>query len=203
MTFKESRKNRQGKLLSYTIASGDMRYIEISQRDIYLRLDPQRGLIIRGEVPECGLDCYVNLSYILLEQAMTCSGCKDPEMAREIADQFGRRLGEKLANRLCQDDLKAEGKGPLGDTFEVILNSMDTHYQQDRSDVSLVYDLQESPLIKEAKKHGFSQWTPMARQSFVALCESVIATLQPTWELLKPSSVASGGPIQQIAIAIK
>ena len=39
--LKEGQAIHQGELLSYTIASGDMRYIEINKRDVYLRGDPQ------------------------------------------------------------------------------------------------------------------------------------------------------------------
>ena len=68
----------QGKpLLSYVIASSNMRYIEINERDIYLRDDPQLGPVLRGEIPECGADCHANLSQMLLEQAMSCDDCRD------------------------------------------------------------------------------------------------------------------------------
>jgi hypothetical protein len=196
--LKEGQAIRQGELLSYTIASGDMRYIEISKRDVYLRGDPQLGLIIRGEVPECGLDCDVNLSHILLEQAMTCSGCKDPVMARETAEQFGRQLGRTLAIWLCQDAPEALHCDQLCDSFEVILKSMEANYRRECNDEVLIYDLEDCPLLDTAKSNGFSQWTPMARQTFVSLCESVVSTLQPTWVIEQPNG--SGGPIRQIVI---
>jgi hypothetical protein len=201
--LKEGQAIRQGELLSYTIASGDMRYIEINKRDVYLRGDPQLGLIIRGEVPECGLDCDVNLSHILLEHAMTCSGCKEPEMALDIADQFGRRLGQTLAIWLCQDAPEAPNCDQLCDSFEVILKSMDAQYHRECDDAALVYDLEECPILDSARSNGFSQWTPMARHSFVSLCESVISTLQPTWDLQRPNGVDADGPIRKIAIAKK
>ncbi len=201
--FKEDRAIRQGELLSYTIASGDMRYIEINKRDVYLRGDPQKGLLIRGEVPECGVDCDVNLNHILLEHAMTCSGCKEPEMARDIADQFGRRLGQTLAIWLCQDAPETPHCDQLCDSFEVILKSMDAPYQRECNDEILVYDLEECPLLDTAKSNGFSQWTPMARHSFLSLCKSIISTLQPTWDLQRPNGVDAGGPIHRIAIAKK
>ena len=199
--LKEGKTFRQGELLSYTIASGDMRYIEINKRDIYLRGDRQLGLVIRGEVAECGLDCDVNLSHILLEHAMTCSGCKEPKMASDTADQFGRRLGETLAIWLCQDAPEAPNCDQLCDSFEVILKSMDARYERECNDDVLVYDLEECPLLDTANSNGFSQWKPVARQTFVSLCQSVVSTLQPTWVIEHPNG--SGGPIRQIAISKK
>ena len=58
-------------LLSYKIASSNMRYIEINEREIYLRQDPQLGIVLLGEVPFCGPDCNANLSQMLLEYTMS------------------------------------------------------------------------------------------------------------------------------------
>lgn len=191
---------RQGELLSYTIASGDMRYIEINERDVFLCGDPELGLIIRGEVPECGVDCDVNLSHILLEHAMTCSGCKEPLMAEETAERFGRQLGEKLAVLLCQDAPEAPNCDQLCDSFEVILKSMDASYQRECNDKVLVYDLEDCPLLDTARLNGFSQWAPMARRSFVSLCEGIVSTLQPTWVIEQPNGNTAISPISEILI---
>ena len=44
----------QAPLFNYTLASADMRYIEVGERLIYLRTDPDRGPVIRGEIDGCG-----------------------------------------------------------------------------------------------------------------------------------------------------
>ena len=87
-------------LYTYEIASGDMRYIEINERNLYLRRDPSLGLILRGELPGCGAGCYADLSQVMLEYAMTCEGCKSPQEAAEYVANFGKRLGEILAQQL-------------------------------------------------------------------------------------------------------
>jgi hypothetical protein len=124
-------------------------------------------------------------------------------MARDIADQFGRRLGQTLAIWLCQDAPETPHCDQLCDSFEVILKSMDAPYQRECNDEVLVYDVEECPLLDTANCNGFSQWTPMARHSFVSICESVISTLQPNWNLQRPNGVDAGGPIRRIAIAKK
>jgi len=37
-------------VFSYVLASADMRYIEIGEREIYLRHDPEAGLVFRGAI---------------------------------------------------------------------------------------------------------------------------------------------------------
>lgn len=191
---------RQQELLSYTIASGDMRYIEISERDVFLRGDIQLGLVIRGKVSGCGPDCDVDLSHILLEQAMTCSGCKDPIIAFETASQFGRRLGQKLALRLGQDSEQLSGCDQLCNSFEIILKSMGASYQHECNESLVKFILDDPPLTVAAKKNGFSQWTPMARNTFIAMCEGIVHTLQPTWTIDRPNHLDAEGGIRQVAI---
>jgi hypothetical protein len=58
-------------LLRYPIASGDMKFIEVNQRDIYLRNDPASGIVLRGEIPDCGPGCYADLGQVILEYVMT------------------------------------------------------------------------------------------------------------------------------------
>ena len=48
MMLTVSQEARGERLLHYVIASSDMRYIEINQRDVYLQSDPQLGLVVRG-----------------------------------------------------------------------------------------------------------------------------------------------------------
>jgi hypothetical protein len=86
-------------IFSYAIASGDMRYIEIGEREIYLRNDPKVGLIYRGEIAGCGPECHFELNEILLEFAMSCEGCREESFATKEVIQFGEHLGEVLLAR--------------------------------------------------------------------------------------------------------
>ena len=83
-------------LYSYRIASGDMKYIEINTREIYLRRDPTAGPVLRGEIPECGASCHATLSRVFLEYAMSCRGLEDSSEVLENVIQFGELLGERL-----------------------------------------------------------------------------------------------------------
>ena len=90
----ENHTTKGDELFSYVVASGDMRFIEIAERVLFLRHDPERGLVIRGEVPECGPACYANLSHILLEHVMGHEDRHQAKQTAKAADQFGQRLGQ-------------------------------------------------------------------------------------------------------------
>ena len=161
------------KLFTYQIASGEMRYIEVNQREVYLRNDPQKGLIVRGEIPGCGEGCHADLCQILLEYALSCEGCGEPMVAAEAMYRFGVRLGKLLSANLCRLDDGLSTGDQLSLVFGCILNSMSVPYDVERTLNNIHYKLSSCPLDEAAKGAGFSRVLPMARRSFSALCERV------------------------------
>jgi hypothetical protein len=174
-------------LYTYTIASGDMRYIEINQRNLFLRHDPNLGLILRGELPGCGAGCYADLSQVLLEYAMTCEGCKSPEEACEYVAGFARRLGELLAGQLATQysTLPAEARLPAG--IEVVLKSMLVPFTSQHSPQRLEYSLEYCPLCQSGSLSGMGRELVMARYGFAALCKNLAAFLAPAWKVVTPT----------------
>ena len=63
----------------YLIASGDMRFIERTERSIVIIGEGDIDWVIRGEVEGCGEACHANLSQIFLEYLMSCEGCGDQQ----------------------------------------------------------------------------------------------------------------------------
>ena len=183
----------QGKpLLSYVIASSNMRYIEINERDIYLRDDPQLGPVLRGEIPECGADCHTNLSQMLLEQAMSCDDCRDQAATARHVDHFGERLGEQLI---------AAHSGNLPEMMTIILNSMDVSFEKVVTAVSLQFNLAHCPIQKVATSSASNLWTASARRAFVTLCSSVVQALAPEWMLTHPTFSDIDKPLDKILIS--
>jgi hypothetical protein len=174
-------------LYTYVIASGDMRYIEINQRNLFLRHDPNLGLILRGELPGCGAGCYADLSQVLLEYAMTCEGCKSPQEACEYVAGFGRRLGELLAQQLIAELASLPPEDLLPACLEFLLKSMLVPYTSQHSPQRLAYTLEYCPLCASGSASGMERELVMARYGFAALCKNLVAGLSPAWILVTPT----------------
>lgn len=188
-------------VFTYTLASADLRYIEIGEREIYLRLDPQKGWVFRGEVSGCGPECDVDLSEILLEYAMSCEGCRDQSIAPTMVSKFGNYLGETLAGRIMPDIEEMDIPTQLSYGFKSILNSGKGNFIEERSSNRLEYSLDCCPLSECASKTGFNRSVEIAHISFTALCKGLINSLAPDWELLLPSEDSTNTPIHKIVLA--
>jgi hypothetical protein len=187
-------------VLSYHLASADMRYIETGVRNIYLREDPDLGLVYRGEIPDCGPACYVGLNEILLEYAMSCEGCKEETTAAEEVSQFGVRLGEILLAKMQLDTLDLATTQKLLKGFEPIFNSMSAVYEIELQEDRLGVSLRCCPLSECAKTTGLGRNVELAYISFTALCTTLIGYLAPDWVLLQPTEGAVQLPLHDIVI---
>jgi len=186
---------------SFALASADMRYIEIGERDIYLRTDPKAGLVFRGEISGCGLDCYVELNEILLEYAMSCEGCRDQNVASKEVVRFGEHLGKVLVAKTYPDIAELPTTEKLSIAFKCVLNSMSATYIEESKEDHLEYSLDCCPLRECAKKTGLSRSVEMAHLSFTALCKSLIKEMAPNWALMQPSEQDNNIPIHKIVIS--
>ena len=129
-------------VFSYPLASGDMRYIEIGERDIYLRKDPISGMVFRGEISGCGSECFVELNEILLEYAMSCEGCREKSIAAEEVAHFGQNLGKVLLDNTYDYIAELTKAEKLANTFRCILNSMSSKYTEHINASCLEYALE-------------------------------------------------------------
>lgn len=174
-------------LFSYVVASADMRYIEVTEREIYLRMDPEHGPVVRGEFSGCGSGCFADLNQIFLEYAMSCEGCKDQRRTEEEIVHFGERLGKVLGARLSGqygDPISAER---LSKAFSIVLNSMDVPFVEERSAGNLLYTLEFCPLCASGSKTGMGREMAVARLGFAAFSESLVHTLAPDWRVVSPT----------------
>jgi len=188
-------------VLSYVIASADMRYIEIGKREVYLRNDPNAGLVFQGEIPGCRPDCFVDLSEILLEYAMSCEGCREQSVVSDEMAQFGEHLGEILLAKTYHNTTEFSPTEKLSSNFKCILNSMSVTYIEDSKENHLEYSLDCCPLSECAKSTGLSRSVEMADVSFTAVCKSLVKALAPDWVLKNPSEEGTNIPIHKIVIA--
>ena len=188
-------------VFSYPLASADMRYIEIEKRDIYLRSDPETGLVFQGEISGCGPGCFITLNEIFLEFAMSCEGCREESVASEEVIRFGEHLGEVLAAKIQPDISEQPTAEKLSNAFKCILNSMGAKYIEQSKEDHLIYSLDCCPLSECASSTGLSRSVEMAHLSFTALCKYLINALAPDWVLREPSEEDTHIPIHKIVSA--
>ena len=174
-------------LLRYTMASGDMRYIEVAEREIYLRERPPVGTIVRGEIPGCGDGCFADLSQVFLEYAMSCEGCIEEADAEDLVIQFGMQLGRSLSTRLRGDLLEMSAEEKMARTLECLLHSMSVPFEVRKRKDYQHFLLAFCPLCDSGRKTGLSREMAWGRKGIVALCEQLVADLAPGWKLLKPT----------------
>ena len=203
-----SKGNRMSKTLemqdapvsSYRIASGDMRYIEIGIREIYLRDDPDAGLVFHGEIPDCGSGCYVGLNEILLEYAMSCEGCREQSVVPDKIVWFGEHLGGVLVEKIHHEVIDLTTSEKLSTAFNCILNSMSAPFGEHIKEDHLEFSLDYCPLSECAQCSGLSRSVEMAQASFIALCRSLTKTLAPDWVLVQPAEGDINTPIRKIVV---
>lgn len=174
-------------LFNYTIASADMRYIEIGERVLYLRTDPDLGTIVRGEIPGCGSGCYIDLSQVFLEFTMSCEGCREQDVVEEALVYFGERLGTLISTRLYPDDGQEQAVERLMGVFNCVLRSMKIPYSLEQQPDRLHYSFPSCPFCDYEAYAGFTRSMDMARLGFIALTESILQNVALGWVLEKPT----------------
>ena len=186
------------RLLSYVIASGDMRHIPVNERELFLRTGPDGDLTIRGEIPGCGPDCFVNLSQVLFEYAVSCEDCKDHLSSAESEQRFSRHLGQMFVEAIGP----ALGSQPpaerLVSAMSTILRSSEVQFSFEQGKSSIRFELDDCPVHKAAGEPGYALRLPVVHLGFAALCDSVSRELASGWKMDEPDVVESTEPIRVI-----
>jgi hypothetical protein len=188
-------------LLAYRIASADMRYIEIGERLVFLRDDPISGPVLRGELAGCGSDCYIDLSQLFLEYALSCEGCRDHLAAEEEAARFGTRLGKLITIQICPEDSSLLPDARLHTAFHCIFSSMKVPYTVVRTTSQLRYTLARSPIHEAATDMGLSRAVLIASRALYSLIKSLVRFMAPEWELLKLTDEDWIMPLCEVVVA--
>ena len=187
-------------VFSYTLASADLRYIEIGERDIFLREKPGSGKYLRGEIAGSGEEGIINLSEILLEYAMSCEGCSRPELSTEMVTHFGQHLGDVFAKEILMDRRLDRIDDRLRAGITGILDSLDAKFEEDFQPGSIEYVPDCCPLSECARDTGLNRSVEMAYTSLTTLLITLIRKLASDWHLIHPSSVKIDIPMHQVLI---
>ena len=188
-------------LFAYRIASAEMRYIEIGERLVFLRDDLISGPVLRGELAGCGSDCYIDLSQLLLEYALSCEGCRDHLVEEEDAARLGIRLGKLLTIHICPEYPSLLPDERLHNAFHCVFSSMKVPYTVERNSTQLHYTFAYSPIHEAAKDLGLSRAVLIAHRALFSLFKSLIRFMAPEWELLRPVDDDWNIPLREVVVA--
>jgi hypothetical protein len=166
------------RLCRYCIASADMYYCEVDQREVCVCDDPAKGLRIWGEIPGEGAITAVDLCQIFLEYAMYCQTWRDSSQACCAMQKFGECLGAGLA-RYIQDNILLERTANPGVyALECVLKSMNAHFTIEQVGPELHFVVTGCQL-QETAEHTRLMEVELAHYGINALCQSLIHTFNP------------------------
>ncbi len=178
--------SRITRLLRYPIASADMYYSEVNERDVCVSDDPIYGFYIWGEIPGLGEKTAVDLCEVFLEYAMTCTGMRDRSWTLQSMEAFGERLGESLASYI-KASTPMETKQNLGEcSLECVLEAMNAHFVVEQRDTESRYILKRCPLCVASKRNGLP-YADLAHFGINKLCQSLIHILDPFLVVYTPA----------------
>lgn len=199
--FDKNTNLREAPLISYPLASGDMRFIQVNERVIFLRNDPELGPVLRGEISGCGSSCFADLGQIFLEFGMNCEGCRDQQSAEVEIAAFGERLGISLVDELSHYLSSQPPQDRLAGVLVCVLNSMDVPFTYLQNPNQLHFTLAHCPLCAAGSKSGLNREMALARFGFAAFCETLVKSLSPEWKLIKPSPHDPGEDLYELEVA--
>lgn len=169
----------------YTIASADMYYSEMGQRDICVCDDPEKGFRIWGEMPGGGPVTAVDLCQIFLEYAMYCRTARDAEQSYNEMRSFGERLGDALAKYIKDTPLLKKAGDPGACALECVLEAIHAHVNIEHIGPELRFVVAGCPLVNAAESTGLGE-IELAQFGFNVMCQQLIHAIDPRLLLRVP-----------------
>ena len=167
------------RLCRYCIASADMYYCEVNQREVCVCDDPAKGLRIWGEIAGEGAITAVDLCQIFLEYAMYCQTWRDLSQGYCAMQKFGECLGVALA-RYVQDNVPiGRAANPGAYALECVLKSMNTRFTIEQVGPELHFVVTGGCQVQETAERTRLMEVELAHYGINALCQSLIKAIDP------------------------
>lgn len=175
----------------YTIASADMYYTEMGQRDICVCDDPEKGLRIWGEMAIGGTATSVDLCQIFLEYALFCQTARDAEQSYSEMRSFGEHLGQMLAEYIKGTPLLKATTDPGACALESVLEAINAHLSIEHIGPELRFIVAGCPLLDVSEHTGLRE-IELAQFGFNVMCQSLIHAIDPHLLLHVPRGSDAG-----------
>lgn len=169
----------------YPIASSDMYYTELGQRDVYVCDDPQRGFRIWGEMMGGGVETTIPLCEVFLEYAMLCQPWTDETQAYYMMESFGTGLGHALAQYMGDNILLGSLANPGACALECVLESLNLNFTIHQVGTELRFIICECPFDEIARRTGLPN-SELVHVSINALCQNLLHEIQPELSVSSP-----------------
>ncbi len=170
------------RLCQYVIASADMYYTELEQRDVFLKHDGRGNIHIWGEIVGRGPSTKVDLCEIFLEYGLyCCSWCSMAEALYHMQD-FGEQLGCSLAKYLTENSHLLTSPDPTVRALEHIFETMGACFSTEHSGSGTQLVVTDCPLEKTAERSGL-RTIELAHHGINAMCRSLIRAMNPNLDL--------------------
>ncbi len=181
----ESIQTKPTLICRYPIASSDMYYSEVGQRDVYALDDLLHGFQIWGELAGAGPETSINLCEIFLEYAMFCQTGYPEEKAYGLMESFGSGMGQAVAMYM-QDNIFLNGfPNPGVCAMECVLETMKVDFTIHQIGSELRFIICDCPFEKTAGQTGLPQ-SELAHVGFNAMCQGLLQVIQPELPVASP-----------------
>jgi hypothetical protein len=169
----------------YPIASTDMYYGEIGQRDVFVRDDLFHGFQIWGELTGAGDDTAIPLCEIFLEYAMTCQTSYPEDQAYALMESFGSGMGQAVAMYML-DNIFVDGlPNPGVCALECLMETMKVDFTIHQIGPELRFIICDCPFEKTAGQTGLPE-SELAHTGLNAMCQGLLKVIQPELPVASP-----------------
>lgn len=169
----------------YPIASSEMYYSELGQREVYVSDDPQRGFRVWGEMMGAGEVSAISLCEVFLEYAMFCQPWSDETQAYYMMESFGTGLGEALAQYISDNVLMGGINFPGACALECLLETLNMNFTIHQMGKELRFIICDCPFDEIAQQSGMPH-SELVHVSINALCQSLMHAIQPELPVFTP-----------------
>ena len=169
----------------YPIASSDMYYSEVGQRDVYVRDDLVHGFQMWGELTGAGEETAISLSEIFLEYAMTCQTSYEENQAYACMESFGSGMGQAVAMYMLDNIFLNGFPNPGICALECILETMKVDFTIHQIGPELRFIICDCPFEKTAGQTGLPQ-SELAHIGLNAMCQGLLKVIQPELPVASP-----------------
>ncbi len=167
------------RVFQYSLASGDMYYAELEQRDVLLGKDDAGNARIWGQSTGKGASSRIGLCRVFLEYGMYCASWCRPGEAQYHMENFGERLGYHLAMYLRDDPASVTPGDPTVHALEQIFEAIGADFTEDHLEAGVRFLISHCPIEDAAKRSGLP-YAELARHGMNAMCRRLIREMDPS-----------------------